>query len=121
MVPNLRLLSQRRVLVWVNSGRYHIITQFAVPLVYQAYILTQNEPLSLQGPGLRWFDAHDLAVSVVEEISSGQKFVVSASVVPEILDVQCTAPDQTDLRWSRISGDVLVAGGARASPALVGL
>lgn len=62
------------------------------------------------GPGLRWFDAHDLAVSVVEEISSGQKFVVSASVVPEILDVQCTAPDQTDLRWSRISGDVLVAG-----------
>lgn len=39
MVPNLQLLSQRRVLVLVNSGRYHIITQFAVPLVYQVYIL----------------------------------------------------------------------------------
>jgi len=82
-------------------------------------LVTQQNELT-QGPGLRWFDAHDLAVSVVEEISSGQKFVVSASVVPEILDVQCTAPDQTDLRWSRISGDVLVAGGA-LSPALVGL
>lgn len=41
-----------RVLVWVNSGRYHIITRFAVPLVYQVYILPSVglQSLSLCNP-----------------------------------------------------------------------
>ena len=43
---------------------------------------------------------------MVENISTGEKFIVSESIPPGILDVNCQDGEGSTLTWSRISGEV---------------
>ncbi|CAK9010740.1 unnamed protein product [Durusdinium trenchii] len=64
------------------------------------------------GPGLRWFNrsGHSLALPVVENISSGEKVIVSKPITPNILDVDCSDAKGNPLTWSRSGGEVMLNG-----------
>ena len=67
-----------------------------------------------QGPGFQWYNrsGHVFEVPIVENIATGEKFIVSKSIPPSILDVECkvSGNEGKQLKWSRISGDVTLEG-----------
>ena len=64
-----------------------------------------------QGPGWQWYNGsgHDFQLPVVEELSTGKKFIVSEATPPDILDVSCRTPS-TELTWSQTTGEVKLQG-----------
>ncbi|CAK9001676.1 unnamed protein product [Durusdinium trenchii] len=63
------------------------------------------------GPGWQWYNGsgHDFQLPVVEELSTGKKFIVSEATPPDILDVSCRTPS-TELTWSQTTGEVKLQG-----------
>ncbi|CAK9023227.1 Uncharacterized protein SCF082_LOCUS16131 [Durusdinium trenchii] len=68
------------------------------------------ELLEDPGLGFRWYSSqNDLQLPVLQNISTGELFVVSPSVTPMILDVNCK-DTKNSYAWSRITGDVTLRG-----------
>lgn len=65
------------------------------------------------GPGLAWYQGPDnsaFELPILQNVSTGERFVVSPSISPMILDVKCIDTMNDTYAWSRITGDVTLRG-----------
>ena len=70
------------------------------------------ELLEDPGVGLVWYTGSDsnLELPVLQNVSTGERFVVSPSISPMILDVLCTDTMKNVYSWSRVNGNVALRG-----------
>ncbi|CAE6973297.1 unnamed protein product [Symbiodinium sp. CCMP2592] len=96
----------------VLQGRLWKAGAYKIPVLHgRVGTALLNSQLQEHVSGMHWSEEHeDLKLPVLQNISSGELFVVSPALVPEVLDVQCSDDSNATYTWSRITGDIMRRG-----------